>query len=87
MLSEAVQRRRDHEVGSPFYALPQRKTSAEIIREARHALNINDQPIGVTRVGVRTVQTKRPFTPRETQRTLFDRNRGAKDERPPSSFT
>ncbi|KAF0289180.1 Armadillo repeat-containing protein 2 [Amphibalanus amphitrite] len=49
----------------PFYALPRaKKTSAEIIHEARAAL-------GDGRAVVRTVDTSRPFTPRDRQRTLF----------------
>ncbi|KAK7081918.1 hypothetical protein SK128_026344 [Halocaridina rubra] len=94
---QAVERRRDmgSEVLNPFYALPQRKTSAQIIREARAALSINETPLAgvggasVQRVGVRTVQTKRPFTPRERERTLFSRasDSTTTGERPPSSFT
>ncbi|XP_050689564.1 armadillo repeat-containing protein 2-like isoform X2 [Eriocheir sinensis] len=89
---------------SPFYIPPDRKTSAQIIREARASLGGGAgggvgvggtspvlSGVGVPRLGVRTVHTKRPFTPRERERTLFG-GRGAsagagRDERPPSSFT
>ncbi|XP_069991169.1 armadillo repeat-containing protein 2 isoform X3 [Penaeus vannamei] len=91
MLSQAVDRRRDivgQDILSPFYAPPDRKTSAQIIREARNAINLGDAGMGVQRMGVRTVQTKRPFTPRERERTLFSSSAGTtRGERPPSSFT
>lgn len=91
MLSQAVDRRRDivgQDLLTPFYAPPDRKTSAQIIREARNAINISDTGMGVQRMGVRTVQTKRPFTPRERERTLFSNSAGTtRGERPPSSFT
>ncbi|XP_068250206.1 armadillo repeat-containing protein 2 [Palaemon carinicauda] len=97
-MSQAIERRRDMsgtDVMSPFYVPPDRKTSAQIIREARAALRINEGPVvtvggaSVQRMGVRTVQTKRPFTPRERERTLFSRGSDSttKGERPPSSFT
>ncbi|XP_066463609.1 armadillo repeat-containing protein 2 isoform X2 [Eleutherodactylus coqui] len=60
----------------PFYKLPNsaQKTSAEIINEARHSL--------------RTLNTKRPFTPREDQRKLYGPSScGTPDNRPPSSFS
>ncbi|XP_047479297.1 armadillo repeat-containing protein 2-like isoform X1 [Penaeus chinensis] len=91
MLSQAVDRRRDivgQDLLTPFYAPPDRKTSAQIIREARNAITIGDAGMGVQRMGVRTVQTKRPFTPRERERTLFSSSAGTtRGERPPSSFT
>ncbi|XP_076064878.1 armadillo repeat-containing protein 2 isoform X2 [Oratosquilla oratoria] len=93
-MSEIDFRRRDGpgESLAPFYAPPPRKTSAQIIKEARAALNLNEPirvGVGVQRVGVKTVQTKRPFTPRERERTLFGgaTNTTAKSSRPPSSFT
>ncbi|KAG7167831.1 Armadillo repeat-containing protein 2-like [Homarus americanus] len=94
-MSQAIERRRDvgaHDVLSPFYAPPARKTSAQIIREARASLGgTGESPIvggaSVQRVGVRTVQTKRPFTPRERERTLFSSSGTSRGERPPSSFT
>ncbi|CAL4074694.1 unnamed protein product, partial [Meganyctiphanes norvegica] len=85
--------------GTPFYAPPPRcqKTSVEIIREARAALATPDGRRSATggsmgvaqRKGVRTVNTKRPFTPRERERTLFSGSTSAasRAERPPSSFT
>ncbi|XP_075058985.1 armadillo repeat-containing protein 2 [Mixophyes fleayi] len=60
----------------PFYQPPTsvQKTSAEIINEARHSL--------------RTLTTKRPFTPREDQRKLFGPSSSrTSDNRPPSSFS
>ncbi|XP_073531922.1 armadillo repeat-containing protein 2 isoform X2 [Phyllobates terribilis] len=59
-----------------FYKLPNsaQKTSAEIINEARNSL--------------RTLKTKRPFTPREDQRKLFGAlSSRTSDSRPPSSFS
>ncbi|XP_043215184.1 armadillo repeat-containing protein 2-like isoform X3 [Amphibalanus amphitrite] len=51
----------------PFYALPRaKKTSAEIIHEAQARAALGDG-----RAVVRTVDTSRPFTPRDRQRTLF----------------
>uniref|UniRef100_A0A3B5A5U7 Armadillo repeat-containing protein 2-like n=1 Tax=Stegastes partitus TaxID=144197 RepID=A0A3B5A5U7_9TELE len=66
-----------HEVCSPF--IPRRsalrKTSAEIVSEARQALRVQS--------------THRPFTPRDGQRRLFGRSSvGAeRDSRPPSTFS
>ncbi|XP_077158671.1 armadillo repeat-containing protein 2 isoform X2 [Paroedura picta] len=59
-----------------FYrpSLAVQKTSAEIINEARNAL--------------RTLRTRRPFTPREEQRKLFGSTSSRTPEnRPPSSFS
>lgn len=71
----------------PFYAVPaSKKTSAEIINEARAAValqsKMNSTPGNSGRLGMKPVSTKRPFTPREKQRTLFGSYRTA---RPPSS--
>jgi len=77
-------------VDIPFYA-PQkeRKTSAEIIQEAKANMTrpgsfpaIDDSSM---RAAVRTVDTKRPFTPRQTDRRLYS---GSTNHvaRPPSSF-
>ncbi|KAK3853020.1 hypothetical protein Pcinc_040421 [Petrolisthes cinctipes] len=99
-MSQAVERRRDiggctGDVLSPFYD-PPRKTSAQIIREARQSLSVGmgvnvgvgSVNVGVQRVGVKTVHTKRPFTPRERERTLFGTSIStSKGDRPPSSFT
>lgn len=63
-------------ISDPFYKPPNstQKTSAEIINEARNSL--------------RTLQTKRPFTPREDQRKLFGPlSSRTRDNRPPSSFS
>ncbi|OCT80393.1 armadillo repeat-containing protein 2 [Xenopus laevis] len=60
----------------PFYKprTPAKKTSAEIINEARNSL--------------RTLRTQRPFTPREDQRKLFGPSSSrTSDNRPPSSFS
>ncbi|XP_037082469.1 armadillo repeat-containing protein 2-like [Pollicipes pollicipes] len=66
----------------PFYALPRaKKTSAEIIHEARAAL-------GDGRAVVRTVDTTRPFTPRDRQRTLFGTAQSSTGSaRPTSAFS
>ncbi|NXV14569.1 ARMC2 protein, partial [Cepphus grylle] len=57
------------EKAEPFYRLsvPKKKTSSEIINEARNVL--------------RTLRTRRPFTPTEDQRKLF----GSGSSRPPQS--
>lgn len=63
-------------ISDPFYKPPNstQKTSAEIINEARNSL--------------RTLKTKRPFTPREDQRKLFGPlSSRTPDSRPPSSFS
>ncbi|XP_074779413.1 armadillo repeat-containing protein 2 isoform X2 [Athene noctua] len=60
----------------PFYRLsvPKQKTSSEIINEARNAL--------------RTLRTRRPFTPAEDQRKLFGSGSSrAPQNRPPSVFS
>ncbi|XP_056422246.1 armadillo repeat-containing protein 2 isoform X2 [Hyla sarda] len=60
----------------PFYKPHNtaQKTSAEIINEARNSL--------------RTLKTRRPFTPREDQRKLFGPlSSRTSDNRPPSSFS
>ena len=75
---------------TPFYALnTTRRTSASIIKEAKANMTrpgafpaIDDGP---SRTSVRTVDTKRPFTPRQTDRRLYS---GSTNHvaRPPSSF-
>ncbi|KAM6271688.1 armadillo repeat-containing protein 2 isoform 4-T4 [Spheniscus humboldti] len=60
----------------PFYRLsvPKQKTSSEIINEARNVL--------------RTLRTRRPFTPTEDQRKLFGSgSTRAPQNRPPSVFS
>ncbi|XP_046730228.1 armadillo repeat-containing protein 2 isoform X2 [Silurus meridionalis] len=63
---------RKQEKQGPFYLGydTKRPTSAEIVTEARRSL--------------RTLQTRRPFTPREEHRQLFT---GSHDGRPPSTFS
>ena len=75
---------------TPFYALNSgRKSSASIIKEAKAnmtrpgAFPAIDE--STTRASVKTVNTKRPFTPRQTDRRLYS---GSTNHvaRPPSSF-
>ncbi|KFV45374.1 Armadillo repeat-containing protein 2, partial [Tyto alba] len=64
------------EKAEPFYRLsvPRQKTSSEIINEARNAL--------------RTLRTRRPFTPTEDERKLFGTGSSrARQNRPPSVFS
>ncbi|KFQ04777.1 Armadillo repeat-containing protein 2, partial [Haliaeetus albicilla] len=64
------------EKAEPFYRLsvPKQKTSSEIINEARNVL--------------RTLRTRRPFTPTEDQRKLFGCGSSrAPQNRPPSVFS
>ncbi|KAG5874097.1 hypothetical protein JTB14_005894 [Gonioctena quinquepunctata] len=73
-------------VSLPFYEPPQRKTSAEIINEARLALResqMTDNNFAPT--SIKPVQTQRPFTPRDKERLLFGSK--IKKNRPPSSFS
>ncbi|XP_026488579.2 armadillo repeat-containing protein 2 [Vanessa tameamea] len=74
--------------GAPFYAPPRRKTSAEIISEARAAISaeMNNITSGSGLSALRPLRTRRPFTPREPQRTLFTERTRKKDTRPPSAF-
>ncbi|CAG9104017.1 unnamed protein product [Plutella xylostella] len=73
---------------APFYLPPRRQTSAEIISDARAAVyGDTSSASSVTGVagaaGLRPLRTRRPFTPRDAQRTLFtDRA----EPRPPSAF-
>uniref|UniRef100_A0A8C7M1B3 Armadillo repeat containing 2 n=1 Tax=Oncorhynchus mykiss TaxID=8022 RepID=A0A8C7M1B3_ONCMY len=66
---------RKREKHSPFTLNPdpRRKTSAEIVTEARHSL--------------RTLRTQRPFTPRDNHRQLFGETSRTQDSRPPSTFS
>ncbi|XP_048349015.1 armadillo repeat-containing protein 2 isoform X2 [Sphaerodactylus townsendi] len=69
-------RNRNMENSGVFYrpSFAVQKSSAEIINEARNAL--------------RTLRTKRPFTPREEQRKLFgSASSRTPENRPPSSFS
>ncbi|NXP46946.1 ARMC2 protein, partial [Heliornis fulica] len=64
------------EKADPFYKLsvPNQKTCSEIINEARNAL--------------KTLRTRRPFTPTETQRKLFGYGSSqVSQSRPPSVFS
>ncbi|XP_059052381.1 armadillo repeat-containing protein 2 [Achroia grisella] len=74
-------------VGAPFYAPPRRKTSAEIISEARAAI-YGEMSSTTSGAGgaLRPLRTRRPFTPREPQRTLFADRARKRDPRPPSAF-
>nr|CAH7759819.1 unnamed protein product [Callosobruchus chinensis] len=71
----------------PFYEPPQqRKTSAEIINEAR--LAIRESQMGENNfapTSIKPIQTQRPFTPRNKERILFGEKTNA--NRPPSSFS
>ncbi|KAJ0172985.1 hypothetical protein K1T71_011161 [Dendrolimus kikuchii] len=77
--------------GAPFYVPLRRKTSAEIISEARAAIygEMSGASSGKSVSGggaLRPLRTRRPFTPHEPQRTLFHERAKHKDPRPPSAF-
>ena len=72
----------------PFYINTKSgKTSAEIIEEAKATIIKVDQVdnVGGRSMAVKTIDTKRPFTPRQTDRRLYQ---GSTNHvaRPPSSF-
>ncbi|XP_065163837.1 armadillo repeat-containing protein 2 isoform X2 [Atheta coriaria] len=72
-------------ISLPFYEPPPRKTSAEIINEARLAIRdsqMADNSFAAT--SIKPLQTKRPFTPRDKERLLFGKRT---KNRPPSSFS
>uniref|UniRef100_A0A1Y1L9N7 Armadillo repeat-containing domain-containing protein n=2 Tax=Photinus pyralis TaxID=7054 RepID=A0A1Y1L9N7_PHOPY len=73
-------------VTSPFYEPPPRKTSADIINEAKAAIK-DSQMVdnSFASASIKPLQTQRPFTPREKERILFGHKR--KSNRPPSSFS
>ncbi|CAH1117951.1 unnamed protein product [Phaedon cochleariae] len=74
-------------VSPAFYEPPQRKTSAEIINEARLAIR-DSQQIGDNNFAppsIKPLQTQRPYTPRDKERLLFGNK--VKTNRPPSSFS
>ncbi|NXE22456.1 ARMC2 protein, partial [Ardeotis kori] len=78
LLSRGMQasKNKSMEKAEPFYRLsvPKQKTSSEIINEARNVL--------------RTLRTRRPFTPTEDQRKLFGSGSSrAPQNRPPSVFS
>ncbi|KAK5645760.1 hypothetical protein RI129_004224 [Pyrocoelia pectoralis] len=71
---------------TPFYQPPPRKTSADIINEAKAAIKDSqmvDNSFAST--SIKPLQTQRPFTPREKERILFGHK--TKSNRPPSSFS
>uniref|UniRef100_A0A2A4K8V7 Armadillo repeat-containing protein 2 n=1 Tax=Heliothis virescens TaxID=7102 RepID=A0A2A4K8V7_HELVI len=75
--------------GAPFYAPLRRKTSAEIISEARAAIYgemSSSSGGGGVGGGLRPLRTRRPYTPREPQRTLYTERANKKEPRPPSGF-
>ncbi|KAJ8918425.1 hypothetical protein NQ315_008122 [Exocentrus adspersus] len=71
---------------SPFYEPPPRKTSAEIINEARIAIRESQiaENSSFAAPSIKPLQTQRPFTPRDKERLLFGKT---KANRPPSSFS
>ncbi|XP_057664414.1 armadillo repeat-containing protein 2 [Diorhabda carinulata] len=73
-------------VSSPFYEPPQRKTSAEIINEARVAIRESQMAEkNFAQPSIKPLQTERPYTPRDKERLLFGNK--IKSNRPPSSFS
>ncbi|KAJ3654800.1 hypothetical protein Zmor_013962 [Zophobas morio] len=73
-------------VSLPFYEPPARKTSAEIINEARLAIRESQMAeSSFISTPIKPLQTQRPFTPRNKERLLFGKK--AKSNRPPSSFS
>ncbi|XP_028412719.1 armadillo repeat-containing protein 2-like [Dendronephthya gigantea] len=73
MANTEIKPRKNRSEAKPFY-LPSGPTSAEIVAEAR--------------TSVRCVDTKRPCTPVESQRTLFGGSRRPESHsRPPSAFS
>ncbi|XP_028133893.2 armadillo repeat-containing protein 2 [Diabrotica virgifera virgifera] len=73
-------------VSPAFYEPPQRKTSAEIINEARVAIResqMTDKNFAPP--SIKPLQTQRPFTPRDKERLLFGNK--VTSNRPPSSFS
>ncbi|KAK9693613.1 hypothetical protein QE152_g34085 [Popillia japonica] len=75
-------------VSLPFYEPPSRKTSSEIINEAKLAIKGIDTQVTDSSYATSTIkplQTQRPFTPRDKERLLFGKK--SKPNRPPSSFS
>ncbi|XP_074039648.1 armadillo repeat-containing protein 2 isoform X2 [Leptinotarsa decemlineata] len=73
-------------VSLPFYEPPQRKTSAEIINEARLAIRESQMADNnFAPPSIKPLQTQRPYTPRDKERLLFGNK--TKSNRPPSSFS
>ncbi|XP_018333923.1 armadillo repeat-containing protein 2 isoform X2 [Agrilus planipennis] len=70
----------------PFYEPPLRKTSAEIINEAKAILTGTSKMDSCTGTNVRPLYTERPFTPKEKDRIFFGK-KTRKNNRPPSSFS
>ncbi|XP_071455226.1 armadillo repeat-containing protein 2 [Hetaerina americana] len=81
-----IQRRKG---GLAFYELPNSvRSSAEIISEARIEMaGKRSGMVAMAPGGIRAVDTKRPFTPRESQRTLFGRAGRVGVSRPPSAVS
>ncbi|KAK4879012.1 hypothetical protein RN001_007158 [Aquatica leii] len=75
-----------NKVTIPFYEPPPRKTSADIINEAKAAIK-DSQMVdnSFSSTAIKPLQTQRPFTPREKERILFGCK--TKSNRPPSSFS
>ncbi|GJQ70464.1 hypothetical protein Trydic_g22876 [Trypoxylus dichotomus] len=74
--------------GLAFYEPPPRKTSSEIINEAKLAINGADSHVtdnSYATSAIKPLQTQRPFTPRDKERLLFGKK--SKPNRPPSSFS
>lgn len=78
----------------PFYEpASQLPTSSQIIKEAReklHETKLSKKPAGYPQEAsglIRTLNSTRPFTPREEKRSLFGpKSTRPIHERPPSSF-
>ncbi|XP_066248328.1 armadillo repeat-containing protein 2 isoform X2 [Euwallacea similis] len=72
---------------SPYQEISSRKTSAEIINEARLAIKESQNvDTNFASSAIKPLQTQRPFTPRDKERHLFG-NKKPKADRPPSSFS
>ncbi|XP_066138168.1 armadillo repeat-containing protein 2 isoform X2 [Euwallacea fornicatus] len=72
---------------SPYQEISSRKTSAEIINEARLAIKESQNvDTNFAPSAIKPLQTQRPFTPRDKERHLFG-NKKPKADRPPSSFS
>ncbi|KAK6620587.1 hypothetical protein RUM43_010879 [Polyplax serrata] len=81
MQTQSQQGNKKNKVLVPFYTPPPRlygQTPAEIIKEARASV------MPTPTIGIRPVFTNRPFTPKDTERTLFGSLK-KKSKRPPSS--
>ena len=72
----------------PFYEVPEdRLTPSKIVSEAKNAIGKSTK-VSSGGNDLRPISTKRPDTPRESQRRLFgDQSIRDPTNRPPSSFT